>query len=84
MVFVLFNDCSERISIILVYVGDFLGVVREDCDIEPVWQAFKWGSLSKVEPDKEFTFTLSQRPSGRYFLRLCQAEFIKGFSTARP
>ena len=85
MVFLLFNKQDERISIVLVYVDDFFGVYREDCSIKPVWQSFKWGSLNTVEPDKEFTvkgkqISLRERPSGRFYLHLCQAEFIDGLS----
>ena len=88
MVFLLFNDQDELISIILVYVDDFLGVHRENCSIGPVWQSFKWGSLNQVEPDKEFTFkgkqiSLRQRPNGRFYLHLCQAEFIDGLSMGK-
>ena len=88
MVFLLFNDQDELISIISVYVDDFLGVHREDCSIEPVWQSGKWGSLNQVEPDKEFTFkgkqiSLRQRPNGRFYLHLCQAEFIDGLSMGK-
>ena len=88
MVFLLFNDQDELISIILVYVDDFLGVYREDCSIEPVWQSFKRGSLSQVEHNKEFTFkgkqiSLRQRSNGRFYLHLCQAEFIDGMTMGK-
>ena len=88
MVFLLFNEQDELISIILVYVDDFLAVHREDCPIQPVWDSFKWGSLNKVEANKEFTFkgkqiSLRQRPTGRFYLHLCQAEFIDGMSVGK-
>ena len=88
MVFLLFNKQDELISVILVYVDDFLGVHREDCPMQSVWDSFKWGSLNKVEPNKEFTFkgkqiSLRERPSGRYYLHLCQAEFIEGLSVSK-
>ena len=88
LVFLLFNKQDELISVILVYVDDSFGVHREDCSMQPVWDSFKWGSLNKVEPNKEFTFkhkqiSLRERPGGRYYLHLCQAEFIEGLSVGK-
>ena len=43
-------------SIIIVYVDDFLGVHREDYDIDEVTKAFRWGVLHSFEVDRTVTF----------------------------
>ncbi|CAE7350990.1 GIP [Symbiodinium sp. KB8] len=87
MVFLKF-DGNDLISVIIVYVDDFIGTYREDYDITEVTNAFRWGAFQEFEIGKTVTFkgkqlTLKTRPSGRIFLHVCQREFIEGMSPGK-
>ena len=76
-------------SIIIVYVDDFLGVHREDYDIDEVTKAFRWGVLHSFEVDRTVTFkgkqlTLRQKETGRIYLHVCQREFIEPYQGVGP
>ena len=69
MVFIKFNTSNELMSIIIVYVDDFLGAFRSDYNIDEVHQAFKWGALQffrardcrDVQGQADHTTAASQR-----------------------
>ena len=82
------GSLGEPISIIIVYVDDFLGVYRSDYNVHEVYKAFKWGALQNFEVDKPVTFkgkqiTLKQRANGRHYLHVCQKEFISGMAAGK-
>ncbi|CAE7750496.1 RE2 [Symbiodinium sp. CCMP2592] len=88
MVFLKFNSQGELISLIIVYVDDFLGTYRSDYNVSEVHEAFKWGSLQSFEVGKPVTFkgkqiTLRQRANGRHYLHVCQREFISGMASGK-
>ena len=56
MLFYKVSDHSEVVSIIMIYVDDFIGVHRSDYKIEEVWNKFKWGSVSNIELNVSVTF----------------------------
>ncbi|CAE7919464.1 GIP [Symbiodinium necroappetens] len=79
---------SQLISIIIVYVDDFLGAYRSDYDVTEVHKAFKWGALQNFEVGKTVTFkgkqiTLRQRANHRYYLHVSQVEFIGGMASGK-
>ena len=88
MVFLKFRE-ERLVSIIIVYVDDFLGVHREDYDIDEVTKAFRWGVLHSFEVDRTVTFkgkqlTLRQKETGRIYLHVCQREFIEPYQGVGP
>ena len=79
--------CSKGkiMSVILVYVDDFLGVHRSDYNFDEVRQSFQWGSLETLEVGKPITFKgkevelfVKAGNSNRYQLRLTQKTFLDG------
>ena len=87
MVFLKFTG-GQLVSIIIVYVDDFLGAYRSDYDIAEVHGAFKWGALQNFEVGKTVTFkgkqlTLKRRADGRHFLHVSQKEFIGGMASGK-
>ena len=87
MVFLKFR-AGRLVSIIIVYVDDFLGAHREDNDIDEVKQAFRWGVLHSFEAGKTVTFkgkqlTLEKKDTGRFYLHVCQREFIEGLDPGK-
>ena len=88
MLFMKRNSQNELVSVIIVYVDDFLGVYRKDYDIAEVHNAFVWGALSFFKNQKPLTFkgkevTLKLNNRGRYFLTITQKEFISGLSSGK-
>ena len=88
MVFMKRDGRGHLISIIIVYVDDFLGVYRSDYDISEVHKAFTWGSLSYFELNTPLTFkgkelTLRLNNRGKYVLYISQAEFIRGLDSGK-
>ena len=80
------ND--EVISILLVYVDDFIGIARSDYNIAEVHNLFKWGSLDFFEVDKPTTFkgkelTLTLNEKKRYVLKITMSKFINGLDLGR-
>ena len=81
---------GQIISVILVYVDDFLGTHRVDYDFEEVQRAFTWGSFEFREVDKPIVFKCKEvelfvRPgsSGRLQLQLTQKAFLDGFQQGK-
>ena len=73
------------ISVILVYVDDFLGTHRSDYDFSEVKESFTWGSLEFLEVNKPITFKgkevelfAKNGNSERFQLRLTQKAFLDG------
>ena len=74
---------DEVISIVLVYVDDFIGAYRQDYNISELHEMFKWGSLSEMQVGVPTTFkgkelTLQQDKSGRYNMMVTMKKFIDG------
>ena len=83
MLFLKRDQKGEIISLIMVYVDDFLGTYRSDYNIEEVKSAFTWGSYSTMEPGETYTFKgkqlrFKERVPGRFVLEINQKEFIDG------
>ena len=82
MLFLKYNENNEIISMIMVYVDDFIGIHRQDYDISEVHQAFKWGDMSYFKLDEAKTFkgkelTFSRNQAGRVILRVSMAKFLE-------
>ena len=87
MMFVKRDGSGAPISVILIYVDDFIGIYRSDYDISEVHSLFKWGSLQTFEEEtpvvfkgKELTLKKSQ---GRYTLKITMEKFINGLDHGR-
>ncbi|CAK9092423.1 UbiA prenyltransferase domain-containing protein 1, partial [Durusdinium trenchii] len=71
----------QILSLILVYVDDFLGTYRQDYDPSEVYQAFKWGSINTIQENVAVTFkgkelTLLRNAKGRFTLKVTMKSFI--------
>ena len=79
---------GEVVSVLLVYVDDFIGIARSDYRISEVHDLFKWGSLSFFEVDKPIVFkgkelTLTFNEKKRYILKITMSKFINGLDLGR-
>ena len=89
MVFLKFEDGgTSLLSIIIVYVDDFLGTYREDYDISEVHNAFKWGSLQDFQVGVAITFkgkqlTLRQRAMAASSCRCARRSSSRVWSAAK-
>ena len=69
------------ISMILVYVDDFIGVFRADYNFDEVYNQFKWGALDYLKVGTPVTFKgkdllLSQSEDKRVTMKISMAKFI--------
>ena len=73
---------GEVVSIVLVYVDDFLGLSRSDYNIKELHQAFEWGSLHPFKTDEAVTFKGKEITllcqEGRFRLSITMKKFIDG------
>ena len=81
-------DNGQIMSMILVYVDDFIGLHRSDYDINEVHTLFKWGSLSFFEENKAVVFkgkelTLTKNESHRYVMKITMTKFIEGLNSGK-
>ncbi|CAE7209411.1 unnamed protein product [Symbiodinium sp. CCMP2592] len=88
MVFMKFGPDGHLISLIIVYVDDFLGTYREDYDVTEVHKAFKWGALQDFKLNEALTFkgkqlTLKENAAGRIYLHVCQRDFLDSMNAGR-
>ena len=77
---------DEVVSIVLVYVDDFIGAHRQDYCIEELHSKFKWGSLSNLKLNEPATFkgkelTLQLNDEGRYVMKVTMKKFINGLDS---
>ncbi|CAK9109800.1 unnamed protein product, partial [Durusdinium trenchii] len=81
------REGQQIVSMILVYVDDFLGVFRSDYNIQEVKDAFAWGSLhdlaNKVVTFKGKELHLHQLENKRWKLKITMAKFINGLDSAK-
>eukprot|EP00435_Cladocopium_sp_Y103_P069341 s209_g33.t1 len=80
---------GEIVSIILVYVDDFIGLFRSDYDLGEIHALFRWGSITYFEENKPVTFkgkelTMIKR-GDRFQLKITMTSFINslGVGTIR-
>ena len=71
---------AEIVSIILVYVDDFIGLFRSDYDLGEIHALFRWGAVTYFEENKPVTFkgkelTMIKR-DGRFQLKITMTSFI--------
>ena len=81
MLFLKYNKQDQIVSMILVYVDDFLGVHRQDYDINEVHKAFTWGELSYFELGQSKTFKgkelqFTKNKANRVILRITMSKFL--------
>lgn len=76
------ND--QVVSIILVYVDDFIGISRSDYPLKEVHDLFKWGALTYMEVNKPTTFKGKEltliKEDGRFKMKITMQKFIAGMS----
>ena len=81
------REGQQIVSMILVYVDDFLGVFRSDYNIQEVKDAFAWGSFhdlaNKVVTFKGKELHLHQLENKRWKLKITMAKFINGLDSAK-
>ena len=82
MLYYLVNDKSEVISLVMVYVDDFLGIHREDHDPTDLFNKFRWGEKDyfvegqpRTFKGKELTFVKNDK--GRYVLKITMEKFLE-------
>ena len=71
---------GEIISIILVYVDDFIGLFRSDYDLNEIHALFRWGAFTYFEENKPVTFKGKEltmiKKGDRFQLKITMASFI--------
>ena len=80
------SDEEEVVSLVMVYVDDFIGLHRSDYDITELQKLFRWGDLQKFEEGKDITFkgktlTLQKNQQGRFTLKISMSKFIEGLDS---
>ena len=88
MMFLRRNGQGLPVSVILVYVDDFIGIHRSDYDVSEVQDLFKWGDLKQFELNVPVLFkgkelTLKQNQDKRYVLDITMGKFIKGLESGK-
>ena len=81
MLFYLVNEADQIVSLVMIYVDDFLGLHRKDHDIS----ALLWGEIHTFSPDSKITFKgktleLKKNEAGRYVMDITMEKFIQGLS----
>ena len=75
-------EAGEPVSIILVYVDDFIVVYREDYDIIEIYKLFTWGARTEFKENIPVKFKGKEltvfRVNGRFRMKITQAEFPEG------
>lgn len=89
MMFLKYNDKAEIISIVVVYVDDFIGTHRSDYNIKELHDSFSWGELSYFELDKEKTFkgkelTFTKNKIGKVTLQITMSKFLDTVEPLSP
>ena len=74
---------GEVVSIVLIYVDDFIGLHRQDYPVAELHNLFKWGSLTTMEVGVPTTFkgkelTLHKKSDGEVELKITMEKFIGG------
>ena len=71
---------EEIVSIILVYVDDFIGLFRSDYDLGEIHSLFRWGAITYFEENQPVTFKgkeLTMIKNGdRFQLKITMSSFI--------
>ena len=71
---------KEIVSIILVYVDDFLGLFRDDYDLGEIHALFRWGAITHFEEGKPVTFKGKEltivKTRDRFQLKITMTSFI--------
>ena len=81
MLYYLVNSKGEVISLVMVYVDDFLGIHREDHDPSELFHKFRWGEKGyflegqpRTFKGKELTFIKNDK--GRFILKITMKKFL--------
>lgn len=82
MLLIMYDQQGSIMSMVMVYVDDFIGIYREDYDINEVHSAFKWGDLGLFQLDEPKTFkgkeiTFTRNAAGRVTMRISMAKFLE-------
>ena len=82
MLFVKYNDAGEPVSMVMVYVDDFIGMYRSDYNIEELQSRFTWGDLSNFKLNETKTFKGKQlcfckNPADRTILKVTMEAFLE-------
>lgn len=80
------NGEKHLVSVLIVYVDDFIGLFREDYDPKELFDAFKWGELKYMEENIPQTFKgkellFQKKRNGRFVLKITMKKFIDGLDT---
>ena len=70
------------VSMVVIYVDDFIGVHRCDYQVAELHNSFKWGSLAKMEVGTPTIFNnkelhLLRDQAGRYTMKITMTKFIQ-------
>ena len=85
MLFYLVNDAEQVVSLVMIYVDDFLGLHREDHDISSLQKLFKWGEIQSFGPGNKITFKgksleITKNEAGRYVMDISMEKFVSGLT----
>ncbi|CAK9031626.1 unnamed protein product, partial [Durusdinium trenchii] len=85
MLFYLVNEANQIVSLVMIYVDDFLGLHTKDHDVSALQSLFKWGEIHTFSPDSKITFKgktleLKKNEAGRYVMDITMEKFIQGLS----
>ena len=82
MFFVKYDEAGHPLSLVMVYVDDFIALYRSDYNIEELRSRFSWGDLSEFQMNEVKTFKGKQlcfckNPAGRTVLKVTMGSFLK-------
>ena len=82
MLFLKYNKAGQIISMVMIYVDDFIGIHRQDYKIDEVHNALAWGELAYFELDQPKTFkgkelTFTENASNRVILKISMSKFLE-------
>ena len=81
MLFYKRDSTGQLVSLLLVYVDDFIGIFRQDYDIGELTSLFTWGELKDMTPESPVTFKgkelcIKTNEAGRFTLQISMKKFI--------
>ncbi len=82
------ESTSPIMSIVMIYVDDFICLYRSDYEKEELYDLFKWGSIQNFEENTPVTFkgkelTLLKNDNNKFELKTTMVSFINGLGRGK-
>ena len=81
------NSQGDIVSIVVIYVDDFIGVYREDYNIDEVTSLFEWGSFEELLEDTRVIFKGKEltikRQDDHFQVIITQSKFIENLERVK-